>query len=53
MKQYKDLMVELLETAEYKDDRTGTGTVAKFGHQMRFDLNEGFPLVTLKYTPCT
>lgn len=51
MQQYKDLMTELYESAPHKDDRTGTGTVSKFGHQIRFDLQKGFPLVTLKYTP--
>jgi thymidylate synthase len=51
MHQYKDLMVSLLNSAQHKDDRTGTGTVAKFGHSMRFNLQNGFPLVTLKFTP--
>lgn len=50
MQQYKDLITELL-TAENKEDRTGTGTLSKFGHTMRFDLQKGFPLVTLKKTP--
>ena len=48
MKQYLDLMRHVRENATYKDDRTGTGTYSVFGHQMRFDLNAGFPLVTTK-----
>lgn len=50
MQQYKDLMIELLD-ATNKEDRTGTGTQSKFGHMMRFDLQKGFPLVTLKFVP--
>jgi len=50
MQQYKDLMIELLDVP-FKEDRTGTGTLSKFGHQMRFNLQDGFPLVTLKRTP--
>lgn len=50
MWQYKELMQELLEVP-FKEDRTGTGTLSKFGHSMRFNLQEGFPLVTLKRTP--
>ena len=48
MKQYLDLMRHVRDNGTYKDDRTGTGTYSVFGHQMRFDLNAGFPLVTTK-----
>lgn len=48
MKQYLDLMRKVLTTGDAKNDRTQTGTLSIFGHQMRFDLTKGFPLVTTK-----
>ncbi len=49
MKQYHELMQHVLTNGIKKEDRTGTGTLSTFGYQMRFDLQEGFPLITTKY----
>ena len=52
MKAYLDLMRHVLENGTDKSDRTGTGTRSVFGYQMRFDLSQGFPLLTTKKLHC-
>ena len=50
MKQYHNLLKDILDNGEQRDDRTGVGTISVFGRQLRFDLNEGFPAITTKKT---
>ena len=46
--QYLDAIQDIIETGKYKDDRTGTGIITKFGKQMRYDLKKSFPVLTTK-----
>ena len=48
MKAYSELVRKIMSEGDEKSDRTGTGTLSLFGHQMRFDLDKGFPLLTTK-----
>ena len=48
MKQYHDLLQDILDNGEIKDDRTGVGTYSVFGRNLRFDLRKGFPAITTK-----
>lgn len=51
MQQYRNLLVDVKDNGEFRDDRTGEGTYSVFGRQLRFNLKDGFPLLTTKFTP--